>query len=306
MFNNFFKKISFRVQRNAHNIQLRDTLCFFFKGFLPKIKLVEGNNSLIIKCSEEEMLNDLKKDGFLGLGIALSEFQMNSITEKLENIKCYDMSKKNFPSVNLNEPGEEVQLGHYKREDLVQIEEIVAIANDSRVLNVVSKYLGVKPTISNVNCWWSFGGRISAKEAQFYHRDLDDYKFVKMFFYLTDVNKDSGPHIYVKKSHRINKLLQLRRFSDEEVKGNFDNKNIITLIEHKGSCFIEDTYGIHKGQLPLKGNRLLLQIQYSYFPLQVEKYEPKNSALLKSMDKFVIDERESGKNNIKHIYVRRK
>lgn len=33
---------------------------------------------------------------------------------------------------------------------------------------------------------------------------------------------------------------------------------------------------------------------------------PKMLALLKSMNKFEIDERESGKNNIKHIYVRRK
>lgn len=33
---------------------------------------------------------------------------------------------------------------------------------------------------------------------------------------------------------------------------------------------------------------------------------PKMLALLKSMNKFEIDERDSGKNNIKHIYVRRK
>jgi uncharacterized LabA/DUF88 family protein len=33
---------------------------------------------------------------------------------------------------------------------------------------------------------------------------------------------------------------------------------------------------------------------------------PKMLALIKSMNQFVIDERESGKNNIKHIYVKRK
>ena len=33
---------------------------------------------------------------------------------------------------------------------------------------------------------------------------------------------------------------------------------------------------------------------------------PKMLALIKSMNKFIIDERESGKNNIKHIYVKRK
>jgi hypothetical protein len=33
---------------------------------------------------------------------------------------------------------------------------------------------------------------------------------------------------------------------------------------------------------------------------------PKMLALIKSMNKFIIDERDSGKNNIKHIYVKRK
>lgn len=283
MLNNFFKRVSFKVQRNVHNIQLRNTLCFFLKVFLPKISKSEGNLPLLIKSTEEKLLEHLNEDGFANLGVVLSDSQINSIKTKLENLECYDTSKVNTPIVNLNNPGKDVQLAHYKREDLVQIDEILAIANDSRVLNIVSKYLGVKPTISNVNCWWSFGDRESAKEAQFYHRDLDDYKFVKMFFYLTDVDNNSGPHIYVKKTHRINKLLQLRRFSDKEVESTFEKENILVLTEPKGSCFIEDTYGVHKGQLPLKGNRLLLQVQYSYLPLHVENYVPKKSVLLKSM-----------------------
>lgn len=284
MINNFLKRVSFRVQRSSHNVQLRNFLSAIIRPFLPKVELNEGNNFLNIADNESKMLNDLNQDGFTSLGLALSEEQINSIKEKLKNMKCYDTGKVDTPVVDLNHVNQNVQLAHYKREDLVEIPEIVAIANDSRVLNVVSRYLGVKPTISNVNCWWSFGDRVAAKDAQFYHRDLDDYKFIKMFFYLTDVNVDSGPHIYVKKSHKINKLLELRRFSDEEVKIAFDNKDIITLIEPKGSCFIEDTYGIHKGQLPLKGNRLLLQVQYSYLPLHVETYVPKQTSFLKSMN----------------------
>lgn len=289
MINKFLKKISFRVHRNIHNIQLRDILCVFFKFFLPKITESKGNTPLQIKISEEKMLSDLNEDGFTGLGIALSEMQINSIKEKLEHLQCFDTSKISSPIVDLNNKNNDAQLAHYKREDLIEIEEILAIANDSRILNVVSKYFGLKPTISNVNCWWSFGERESAKEAQFYHRDLDDYKFLKIFFYLTDVDENSGPHIFVKKSHKINKLLDLRRFSDDEVEKEFGTNNILTLIEPKGSCFIEDTYGVHKGQLPLKDNRLLLQIQYSYLPLHVENYTPKKSAHFENMkyDKYI-------------------
>ena len=274
-------KVMFRIQRNLHNIQLRNAVCAFLRIFLPGAKTSSGNNFLNLKSDENQIFNDLKNGGFSDLGIALDEDQINAITKKLESLKCVDHTNEGWSEINLNNPGKDIQLGQYFREDLLQSDEILAIANDSRILNAVSKYLGVRPTISNVNCWWSFGDRESAKEAQFFHRDLDDFKFLKIFFYLTDVTEDSGPHIYVKGSHKLNKLLELRRFKDEEVHNTFKPENILTLTSPKGSAFIEDTYGIHKGQLPLKGNRLLLQIQYSYLPLHVEKYMPKKSSVIK-------------------------
>lgn len=274
-------KVMFRIQRNLHNIQLRDAVCAFLRIFLPKPVVSSSNNFLNLKLDENKIFNDLKNGGFSDLGIALSEDQINAITKKLESLKCVDHCNEGWSEIDLNNPPKNIQLGQYFREDLLKSEEILAIANDSRILNAVSKYLGVKPTISNVNCWWSFGDRESAKEAQFFHRDLDDFKFLKIFFYLTDVTSDSGPHIYVKGSHKINKLLELRRFKDEEIQNTFIPENILTLTSPKGSAFIEDTYGIHKGQLPLKGNRLLLQIQYSYLPLHVEKYVPKKSSIIK-------------------------
>jgi hypothetical protein len=288
MIKQFLKKMSFRTLRGIHNIQLREILCWIVRLFLPKIEIKVGNNVLNIVKDNSKMISELNTDGFVSLGIALSEIQIEVIIDKLKNLGCYDLEAVNNCSVNIDSPNKRVQLAHYKREDLVDITEIVQIANDSRILNLVSEYLGVKPTISNVNCWWSFGDRDVAKEAQFFHRDVDDYKFLKMFFYLTDVNDENGPHIFVKGSHKINKLLELKRFKDAEVIELFGEK-IITLIEPKGSCFIEDTYGIHKGQLPQKGKRLLLQIQYSYLPLHVENYSPKPSSLVENLklDKYV-------------------
>lgn len=288
MMKKIIKKISFRIIRNVHNIYLRNLLCSILKLFLPKIELFSDNNVLNLNDSEESILNSLQKEGVADLGIVLSETKITSIINELKTLNCYDLDNENFPIVDLNDVSKTTQLANYKREDLTAIPEIIQIANDSRIINIISKYLGVKPTISNINCWWSFGDREVAKEAQYFHRDVDDYKFVKMFFYLTDVNEENGPHIFVKGSHKINKLLQLRRFNDNEVAENFKNQ-IITLVRPKGSCFIEDTYGIHKGQLPVNGKRLLLQIQYSYLPLHVENYSPNESTLLEilNLDKYI-------------------
>jgi hypothetical protein len=283
MINNFFKKVAFYVQRRSHNVQLRNIECNLFKLALPKGKYNTGINTLNIIKEESSIYNDLSKDGFSDLGITISSGQIDSVVNELKNLNCYNTGTQQRPIVDLNNVDDNVQLAHYKRADLASISQIIEIANDSKILNVVTKYFGVQPTISNINCWWSFGNRTSAKDAQYYHRDLDDYKFLKMFIYLTDVNEDCGPHIYVKGSHKSNKLKELRRFSDEEVNKLYDSDNIITLTKSQGNTFIEDTYGIHKGQLPVVGNRLILQIQYSYFPLHVEKYEPGKSVFSENM-----------------------
>jgi hypothetical protein len=257
---------------------------------LPKPSCFTGNNIIEIKADEDNILKELKKEGFFGLGIVLSEKQIDIIKQNLSKINCYHTAygEADMP-INITNPDSHIQLGTYNKEDLIKIPELLRIANDSRILNIVSGYLGVKPTLSSVNCWWSFSNRDRPKEAQFFHRDLDDFKFVKIFFYLTDVNEDSGPHIFVKKSHITNKLLQLKRFTDEEVHMNFDTSNIEILTKPKGSCFIEDTYGIHKGQLPINGNRLVLQFQYSGLPLFAEKYAPVSLSLSETInfDKYV-------------------
>lgn len=122
--------------------------------------------------------------------------------------------------------------------------------------------------------WWSFGGRKQAEEAQLYHRDVDDWKFCKFFIYLTDVSSENGPHIYVKGSSASPQYRKIRRYQDNEVEAKFGKENVITFEKPKGSAFMVDTYGFHKGLLPKSGKRLLLQIEYSLNPLSVEIYSP--------------------------------
>jgi hypothetical protein len=74
-----------------------------------------------------------------------------------------------------------------------------------------------------------------------FHRDVDDFSFVKFFFYLTNVGASDGPHVCVLGSHRRAPVLSwrdrltLRRYTDE------------------------DTTCVHKGTTPTGNPRLLLQ-----------------------------------------------
>lgn len=280
----FSGKVLFYIQRYSHNINLRNFLNSIVALFLPSAgKKLSGVNFLKTEKSEQQIINDLKVQGYADLGVVLSDSIVNDIVQKLEQLPCYKFDKKDGRQVNFKELDDSDQLGNYDRGDLSHIPEVISIANDQKILNAIAKYLDVKPTISNINCWWSFARREKPKEAQFFHRDVDDFKFLKLFVYLTDVVSDSGPHVYVEGSHKVNKLIELKRFRDEEVAAEYPAERVITFERPKGTCFIVDTYGIHKGLLPITTNRLLLQVQYSYLPLYVENYVPIKADSLKEL-----------------------
>lgn len=86
------------------------------------------------------------------------------------------------------------------------------IANDLAVLSIVQDYLGATPTISILICW-SIPKDGVAKDAQLFHRDVSDYKFVKLFIYLTDVVEESGPHLYIKQTVNSTKFRKVRGIS---------------------------------------------------------------------------------------------
>jgi len=162
----------------------------------------------------------------------------------------------------------------YSRKDLAQNKNILKIANDPSVLRIVQDFLGTVPTISNLNMWCSTSNHKEAKDAQLFHRDVDDVKFCKLFVYLTDVGPNDGPHTFVKGSSSSHKLTYIRRYNDQEIIKNFGKENIIEFIRPKYSCFIVNTYGFHKGTLPVDNDRLLLQVQYSINPIAIENYTP--------------------------------
>lgn len=148
---------------------------------------------------------------------------------------------------------------------------IKRLANDPFLLSVAAQYLGVPPKLMSVNMWWTFPVEASdedkSRHAHVFHFDLDDLKFVKFFFYLTDVETEDGPHVFVRGSNRLikyqNNFLRSRRFTDSEIIEAYGVENVIEVVGPAGACLIEDTITLHKGMTPVRNPRLILQFEYS-------------------------------------------
>jgi hypothetical protein len=119
--------------------------------------------------------------------------------------------------------------------------------------------------------WWSFPGenfdeRLLRLASQTLHFDINDWSSVKFFFYLTDVSADSGPHVYVRRSHRRKRLRdQFTLFAGKPISEVIDfyrAGNFVTICGPAGFGFAEDPFGFHMGKVAQKGPRLVLEIEY--------------------------------------------
>jgi len=76
--------------------------------------------------------------------------------------------------------------------------------NDPALIDLIEQYLGCVPTLYSLNAWWTFpADKPEMTNVQFFHRDTDDWRFLTLFLYLTDVGPDGGPHEAIPGSHSI-------------------------------------------------------------------------------------------------------
>ncbi len=159
---------------------------------------------------------------------------------------------------------------------------------DPTILSIAQDYLGSAPVFDFIAMWWHTQSNTPDKEAaQYFHFDMDRLRWIKFFFYVTDVNADSGPHVFVPESHRDFGLpFKLRkkgftRLTDNEVALSFPASTWQTFTGSAGSMIVEDTRGLHKGKHVIAGDRLVFQLQYSTstFGYNATPYSIKSSSL---------------------------
>lgn len=170
--------------------------------------------------------------------------------------------------------------------------DIGRLVNDPMLQAIASEYLESVPTFVGANLWWTFP--VNALEsdrdqhAHLYHRDVDDFRFFKFFFYLTDVVAGDGGHVCVIGSHRrppqvrFGDRWNIRRYTDKEIGDQFPANDIQEICGSAGTGFAENTLCVHKGRTPTTHPRLLLQLQFALFDYGA-MHDRRDSAQLRQM-----------------------
>jgi hypothetical protein len=155
--------------------------------------------------------------------------------------------------------------------DVVANPDVQALLCDLSILSVAQSYLRARPVADVLAIWWTtaFNAQPSAAAAQYFHFDMDRIKWLKFFIYLTDVGPETGPHVFVAGSHRTGSIPQnlldrgYARLPDDDVRACFSETNLVEFNAPRGAILAEDTRGLHKGKHVMRGDRLMLQLQFS-------------------------------------------
>ena len=221
----------------------------------------------------DSILKNIDKNGYYVFNQSLDDKDLDTLMKfALETkTKSIDVTKKGVvylsEKVLFNPENPSSPRYQFESMDIVQNEVVRKIVFDASLREIASRYLKCKPILDIVTMWWSvpFGNKATDQSAQMYHFDMDRFKFLKFFFYITDVHTNNGPHCYIEGSHKLlpKEILSDRRLTDEELLEIYPKEKFIEFTGKKGSILAVDTRGLHKGKSLTDGKRLLFQIQFS-------------------------------------------
>jgi len=273
------KKFSYKLMRllsrvpTTRQIAIIISNLFYFKSI--KLNFIDEKVNLINNYNEKKILNELEKDG-ISQSIFLDKNTVSKIFDYIKDKPVFALRDPKFgyylkdQKMMEKKLGKEILLAQYNNMENSDI--FSEIVNSTFLLSIAKQYLG--PSVKKVGSilWWTFPSNVSEqdriKHAHFYHRDVDDYKFLKIFFYLTDLKSGDGTHIFVKGTHKpgykefFEEGLRVKRYSDEQIKYKY-SENIYEVLGNAGDGFFEDTFGFHKANTPIQTPRLAFEITYA-------------------------------------------
>jgi hypothetical protein len=247
--------------------------------------------------ADAETSRILLERGIVPLPLSLSSKICAEVHDYFFQTPCYNTHVPVYSDGILrpvSDCANEFHYGSYMLEENLRAPHLLELALDPRVIDTVAAYLNAAPSLYSINTFWTFPQTSDALTHD-WHRDQDDYRFLSVFIYWTDVVVGEGEFYYIPFTHDC-------RFVDDFIKGrrdmpwtrdqlpptvdSFDSfralgdghgyrnfalyenvfrDSIECVIGPAGSIFVSDTFGLHRGSLPKTRPRLVTWFRYGLY-----------------------------------------
>ena len=182
---------------------------------------------------------------------------------------CRDIYEREAPKYDLDDPKNQFRNSLFTRENLEAHPVILRFALDRRVIAPVAAYLGTIPNLVSLQLWWP-PKNDSTKGSQLYHLDRTDYRLLKYFVNINDVDETSGPFTFLPAdvSTKVAATLvpEYDRKTDEEIFARARPQDSIALSGRPGSGAVVDSCRCyHYGGRARGGERIVLMLQFQKY-----------------------------------------
>ena len=223
----------------------------------------------------QAVVDSLKAEGLFS-GLVLPDAIHREITKFANETPCFGNFDRGLEFLAPRHGEAEARHGrpilsghHFER--ALHCEAVLAVQRDPLLSAVARQYLGAQAQLITTRIWWSFPTKASEADRSLasldkYHFDLDDWRMLKFFFYLVDVDEDTGPHVYVKGSHNRRRLKHqltlLVGHPADEILDFYGPDKAMTLTGKAGHGFVEDPFGFHMGTVAKAAPRLMMEVGF--------------------------------------------
>jgi hypothetical protein len=222
-----------------------------------------------------KITNEVKEKGF----IILKDFFDKDLLKNLNN-ETQDLIKKGKLQKSMGGSGvgpeEQIRdncLWTTIDQPQYNIDSFFDVAFHDDLVVLAAHYFGCLPAFGTCNLRKSYVNDLQEDHTQIYHQDPNSPDFIKMFFYLNDVDKNGGPFCIVEGSHK-NKFegcYSKYRWDTEEIDKIYGKEKIKYLTANVGDLIIANTNCFHRGTKPYSSDRTMLTLDWVIHP---EDFKP--------------------------------
>lgn len=243
--------------------RFRYMLVYFLKKEKRILKNTDEDYRYLIKLGEDGYV---KIDNFFDpefvnlIKLNFNEYYKYNFDNFLFN---KNVSTENFQNkIDINNVS---QITNYisLKNPILSLPQITSFLN-KRLYNLIQSYFKSQIGLTSINLRKSFVNNLKDADTNFYHKDENSWNLLKVFIYLNDVGNNSGPFIYIKKTHKDTSLNFLKnyRMNDDFIKNNFSQDEIVNLTGKIGDIIIANTRGLHKGKKVISEERNMLTFTF--------------------------------------------
>jgi hypothetical protein len=224
-----------------------------------------GPPRFVDAASINTIVEELNQDGCAVLPRKLSESDIKEIADFAFSNPAYAVDPTKKVTIKPDAIPRDTARHIWDIEQIIRIPAVQRLMLDPAFHQIAQDYLKATPVLSSVTLWVDAPSD-KKFDAHQYHYDNDGPGFLKFFFYLTDVEPDTGAHCFIKGTHghRKPEAFRISQLYGDQVLHDFYGKDKEVMFSApKGTIIAEDTAGFHRGSTVLRNHRLLMQFQYS-------------------------------------------